>query len=315
MRATYTVYNASWQPFYKVNVPRELGRAEIIMFAKITQKTGEDWNGVRLTLSNVVPFRGVRLPGVDTWYILPETGLKRMRSKALLKLSEREAKAPEAGVVLAERERLPLSFEYSFPRRLNVESRDKETIVSVWRKELRGDFYYYSVPRVSRVCFLVMEAKADEELLGGYLHVYFEGRFLGKTYLEEKRAGEKFYLNLGVARFLKVKREKIKDKIRETFFRKIERKIIVRDIEYKVTLENMGDKAVRVRLLDNIPVSRSDRIQVEKVELIPEPKERNYGGKEGVNLWELRLKGGETQEVTIRFTLTYPKEMRIYGIW
>jgi len=54
---------------------------------------------------------------------------------------------------------------------------------------------------------------ADKELLSGPLNVYFGDRFIGKTFLSEKKAGETFSLNLGADRDVKVKREKIKDKI------------------------------------------------------------------------------------------------------
>lgn len=63
-----------------------------------------------------------------------------------------------------------------------------------------------------------------------------------------------------------------------------------------------------LRVLDAVPVSRTDRIEVKDVKLLPEPDERNYRDKEGVHLWTLDLKPGETREISIAFVVTYPRE-------
>ena len=48
----------------------------------------------------------------------------------------------------------------------------------------------------------------------------------------------------------------------ETFFGKIERKTIVRTIAFKITVENLKDKPVTIKIVDSIPVSRTDKIEV-----------------------------------------------------
>ncbi|RKY39593.1 MAG: hypothetical protein DRP75_01760 [Candidatus Omnitrophota bacterium] len=158
------------------------------------------------------------------------------------------------------------------------------------------------------------QVSPDEELLPGPLNVYFGGRFVGRTYLPEKRAGEEFYLNLGVDRGVRVKWEKIKDKRTETFFGKIKRKTVIRDLAFKINIENLKEKPIVVKVIDTIPVSRTDRIEVKNVKIVPLPKEKNYQGKEGVNLWELQIKPKRKAEINIEFTITYPENEPISGL-
>ena len=322
IEAGYLVYNVSWKPLYKVNVPLDLKEINFTMFAKITQNTGEDWKEVKATISNVLPLRGVTLPSLDTWWLDISRGYKYKNglknwggekahtSLQILAFSpQREAKFAQA-----KRVELPLSFEYELSQVLNLPSEDRETILPLFSKTLKGEFFHYALPRVNPLTFLVCKAKPDKELLAGYLNVYLGGRFIGKTYLGEKKAGQEFKIPLGADREVKVEKKKIKDEVKETFFGKIERKTIIRKLAYKIVLENLKDKEINIKVLDNIPVSRTDKIEVKDLKINPQPKVRDYQDKKGVNLWEIKLKPEEKKEINIEFTLTYPKEVNIWGL-
>jgi uncharacterized protein (TIGR02231 family) len=323
IEADYLAKRAQWESLYKASVPLTLSGVDLTMFSRILQKTGENWKQVALSISNVIPLSGVGLPALASWVLdvprpraqmLKKTGrlayekaapsVDEAQDKGLIEVPEKEA-----GFATAEKRELPLSFEYRIPQPINIESRDKETILPLFTKKIQGDFYYYSVPKRSALTFLVCKAKADKELLSGSLNVYFGGRYIGKTFLGEKKAGEEFQLSLGADREVKVKREKVKDKIKETYFGKIQRGTIVRELAYKIRVENMKDRSISLKVLDSIPVSRTDKIEVKEVNLNPEPTEKDYLDREGVMLWEYELKPEEKQEISIEFTVSYPKDL------
>jgi len=289
------------------------------MFSKIKQKTGEDWKNIALSLSNVIPLKGVGLPSPRSWILDVERPRKKaarayLRKQAVEAPMEVAADKEEAKFLYAQKKELPLSFEYQMPQALNIQSKDKETLLPLFSKTLKGEFLYFTVPEIKPLTFLVCSASADKELLNGPLNVYFGGRFIGKTFLSEKMAGEEFNMSLGADREVKVKREKIKDKIKETFFGKIERKTVIREMVFKITLENIKEKPIKIRVVDSIPVSRTDKIEVKDLEITPAPVERNYQDKEGVLLWEFDLKPGDKQEINIEFVVTYPKDGPVFGM-
>ncbi len=324
IEAHYLTKNANWGPLYKVSVPMALSEIDLTMFSKILQKTGEDWKQVALSISNVIPLSGVRLPSLSSWLL----DVPRPRRKAGRLAYEKAAPAmdvvkgkdyseipkQEAAFTTAVKKELPLSFEYRIPQPIDIESRDKETILPLFTKKIQGDSYYYAVPKRSPLTFLVCKTKADKELLSGPLNVYFGGRYIGKTYLDEKKAGEEFHLSLGADREVMVKREKVKDKIKETYFGKIQRGTIVRELAYKITVENIKDRSILLKVLDSIPVSRTDKIEVKDLKMNPEPAKKNYLDKEGVMLWEYKLDPEEKQEINIEFVVTYPKGLLPMGL-
>ncbi len=317
----YITRSAGWQPLYKVAVPASLSDMNITLFSRITQKSGEDWQQVKLAVSNVSPLRGVRLPSLSSWLLdvpRPDGFQPRSKRAALEKsapLADEVASLPtleqdaEANIAQAEKTKLPLSFEYSLPRKIDIESRDKESLLPLFSKKLKGDFYHYCVPQRSPLTFLVADAKADRELLSGLLNVYFAGQYVGKTFLQEKKPGEPFTLNLGADREVSVKREKTLDKVQETFLGRFERDTVVRQLAYKIRIENRKDQAVKLQILDRVPVSKTDRIEVKDVRFTPAPGRQNYLDRQGVMRWDLWLKPGDKKEIVIAFTVTYPKEL------
>lgn len=328
--ATYVVANASWQPLYKVAVDLDLKDINLTMFSKIKQKTGEDWKDIQLTLSNVIPLKGLRLPSPRSWFLSIRKPQPPRQRKLLYSKSESlyrdstlagaigddlaEEKKQEADFIQARSKKLPISFEYELPQKLTIKSKDKDTLLPVFSKILKGDFYYWAVPRINKLTYLVGKIKPDSQLLAGALNVYFGGRFMGKTYLEEKKAGEEFLLNLGATRQIKVSREKILDKKDETFFGNIKRNTIIRNLSFKITVENLKDKTAKIKILDSIPVAKTDKIEVKNVQITPEPTEKNYQDKEGLYLWDLSVKPQSKKEITIDFTITYPEDKPIVGL-
>jgi uncharacterized protein (TIGR02231 family) len=198
IEASYLVSYASWQPTYKADVPLTLDGIDLAMFSVVKQKTGESWKQVSLSVSNVIPLRGAGLPTPVSWVL--DFQRPRPAGRALEMKARQAPEAPavamdeplakkekEADFAQAERVALPLSFEYQIPRPIDIESRDKETILPIFSKKMKGEFLYYAIPKASPLTFLICKANADKELLGGMLNVYFGGRFVGKTFFSEKK--------------------------------------------------------------------------------------------------------------------------------
>ena len=227
---------------------------------------------------------------------------------------EADKKGEPATFADADVRQFPLSFEYVLQQTVDIESRDKETILPLFTKTLKGEILHYIVPKMSLRTYLIARVSADSELLPGPLNVYLGGRFVGKTHLVEKRAGENFDLALGADRQVTVKREKINDKVKETtFFGKVEKDTVVRELGYKLTIENLKNTPVQVQLMDSIPVSRTDRIKVNDLVISPEPTFRNYNDRIGVMMWKLDLAPSDQQELNIDFVVKYPKEVILPG--
>jgi len=222
------------------------------------------------------------------------------------------AKSPAEYVSASARE-LPLSFEYKMPFPVDIDSREQFSLLPLFTKKISANIFHYSTPGKTSLSYLVAEATADKELLAGKLNVYFGGRFIGDTYLSEKKPGEPFSFNLGADRSVRVHRKKLKDKIKETYFGAIQRDTVVRSFSYKIRAENIKDTSITLKIVDRVPVSRTDKIEVKDILMTPKPTQSNYQDKEGVHLWVFQLSPGQKQEIDLDFTVAYPSDANPFG--
>ncbi|WP_417590646.1 mucoidy inhibitor MuiA family protein [Owenweeksia hongkongensis] len=66
---SYVVADAGWEPYYDLCVEDISKPLKIEYKAKVYQKTGEDWDDVKITLSTGNPYESGRLPELDPWYL------------------------------------------------------------------------------------------------------------------------------------------------------------------------------------------------------------------------------------------------------
>jgi len=338
IEVSYVAASATWQPVYKVDVPLDLAGVGMTMLARIQQKTGENWENVKLAVSNAIPLKGAELPDLHSWHlnlpvpdvmmagavpvavaagaaefdggdqILGEEGLEDFE------LSDEAGMTPEASFQQAKQKELPLAFEYELPQQITMNSGDGDTLLPLYTKKMAGDFFIHTVPQNDPLNYLVGRILPDSALLAGRLNVHFGGRFVGGTVFKEKKAGQDLLINLGADRSLKVEREKITDKLTETFFGRVERSMVARELEYRIQIENLKEEPVVVELFDSIPVSKTDRFQVKGLELTPEPKVRDFQEREGVMKWDLQLKPKAIEEIRIKFFVKHPKDLKPQGL-
>jgi uncharacterized protein (TIGR02231 family) len=341
IEAGYVAMNAAWIPVYKVDVPQDLSTVKLNMFARIQQTTGENWNTVKLVVSNAVPLSGAVLPTMESWYLeLPtrsddfavagadeemmiagiadekKVTLRATMSEEMAAELEDELSEMRLGAEFrqADQIKLPLAFEYELPQAVSIDSGKEEILLPLFTKERSGEFYNYAVPGQDPLTYLVCRISADSALLGGRLNVHFGGRFVAGTTLTEKKAGEDLLVNLGAERSVKVQREKVTDKLTETFFGKVDRSSVARELEYRIQVENLKDETARIHMFDSIPVSKTDRIQIKGVEIKPQPTLKDYQDREGVMLWDIQVKPGAVQEIRIKFFVKHPKESPPLGL-
>jgi len=75
-----------------------------------------------------------------------------------------------------------------------------------------------------------------------------------------------------------------------------------------ITVENTGDEAWPVRILDQVPYSEQDDLEIE-VTASPEPSETDVDGQRGILAWEFDLAAGAKETITLEQVLTWPEGM------
>ncbi len=62
---SYQISDVGWQPTYDARLDVEAKKLELVQYGSVWQRTGEEWNGIALSLSTAQPSRGASLPQLN----------------------------------------------------------------------------------------------------------------------------------------------------------------------------------------------------------------------------------------------------------
>ncbi len=325
LNLSYVVNSAGWRPVYDVRVRDTKSPASLAMKAQVYQNTGFDWQNVRLTLSTANPALSGTSPTLNTDYVsfynpnppaveeLREAvaAEKVVRLNARAKLVEGDPNAEEvipapaadltntATFTQAVDQPTNVSFEIAIPYTILTNNRPQ--LVDVQTAELPALYRYEVTPKLDPDAFLTAQITGWDKLnlLNGTARIYFEGTFVGESQVSLTEAKDTLSLSLGRDKRIIAKREQIEGvNSRQTFGGN------QRDAHaYRITLRNTRPEPISLTVYDQIPVSTDERIVVQ----LTENGGAQLNPETGKLTWRLALKPGETQAVTFRYEVKFPK--------
>jgi uncharacterized protein (TIGR02231 family) len=311
------VYGVNWYPSYDARANVEKERVEINYIGNVRQTTGEDWIGVEVSLSTARPAIGAKMPEIMPWYLRPRPVIiQKAEAEAfdMAVLAEGRAFEPSAAPMeLAEAEivRLGTSVQFKIPRTMDIPSDNAYHRAVMLTSDLPAQLSYVTTPRLSPFAYLTAKLTntTGAHWLAGAVSVFVDGDFIGKSSIEPVAPGEEIKLDLGIDESIDVKREELVRKEDET---RILGKKKERAFKDKLTIINHKSKPVEILLIDQIPVSQHEDIEVSGIKFSEKPTERE--ADTGIVRWKLPLGPGEKREMVIEFTVTHPLDMIVVGM-
>jgi uncharacterized protein (TIGR02231 family) len=193
----------------------------------------------------------------------------------------------------------PISIKYDIP------SDGESYEVEVQRYDLSSNFSYYSAPSIDKDAFLLSRLTnwSDLNLLPGDAGIFFQGSFVGNSFLDPYSTEDTLDISLGKDKNIIISREKLEEFCKTNSFganKKTTR-------AFKITVKNNKNTAVIMKLEDQIPVSRQNNVSVEPDDL----GGASLDEKSGILTWEITLSPGETKEFNFSYVVKYPKKMKL----
>lgn len=326
LELSYVILGARWYPLYDARGQVASKEVELTYYGVVSQKTGEDWERVNLTLSTARPVVGARHPEPFPWYLriyepirrkvrLYEKKEKLVAEEIALKEAVDEyAHVIKGGAItiakpmISEVEERGISVVFNIKRRESIPSdgTPHKTTIDVKRLSL-AELEYSSIPRLSPYAYLKATVinDADYPLLAGKVNVFSEADYIGTSRIDTIAPQEECELFLGVDEGIKVKRELISKKTKSSGKKK------ETTYAYKIEIENYKKEKETITIIDQIPVSQDSRIKVKLLEMSEEPTEEI---EQGIIKWRFNLLPKGKKEITFSFSIEYPRGVRIQGL-
>lgn len=324
----YVVTNAGWYPVYDLRAINAKNPVQLNYKANVYQNTGEEWKNVKLKLSTANPSLGGLKPELYAWYLdfyKPAYGMRSLQGKAagvqVRSKNALEAVAADAEIVEEYREAPALSsseFVTTIQTSLNTEfeiglpytilSATKPTLVDVRNYEMKAAYEYSVAPKLDQDAFLLAKAIGWEEfnLLPGEANVFFEGTFVGKSYIDPNNIKDTLAVSLGRDKRIVVKREKLKDFTTRKAIGTNQRD----SYAWEVSVRNTKSEPIKITVEDQVPVSQNSQIEV----TVSDVGGARYNKETGKLIWNMNLQPNEMKKVVFKYEVKYPKDKQLSGL-
>lgn len=326
---SYFVDGAGWSPRYDLRLHAADAKpsAELDFLAELQQHSGEDWKGVKLSLSTARPSQDSQVPDPTQWWLdyvqpMPYRNSAMMMKKAGAARSEMEDDAPAAAASVMAAE--PAAYQqaqtrdlgpatlFEVPRKQDIPSDAQAHRVSISSGRYPAELTLVAVPRLSPAGFI--EAKilyqGAQPLLPGPAQLFRDGDLAGQADLAYTAPGEALTLGFGQDERIKVERIRNVQKAGSggLFSGKDQLRY---DWTLKVSNYHTGSRSIEVR--EQLPRSRQDGIKVNAVDLDPKPLPES-AETPGLQVWKLELKAGESRSLRFSYEVKWPDDKRVQGL-
>jgi len=346
----YALPGASWAPAYDARLRSEKRQVRLDAFGLVRNATGEDWNGIALTLSTARPGLGGAAPEIAPWYVdvsqpiaygivsdrMNSIDRKMERAKSALAAAPASMSAAaydaapavqevDATFAAAEVASAATSASFKIATPVTLASDNTPQRVPLGGADLAAVLRYQATPKLQETAFLAAAVTntGDLPFLGGALNVFLDDTFVATSRLATTMPGEKFTLQLGADEGIALKRKIVARYTEDTGFTTRSRRTTY---DILLTITNNKRSSERIVLTDALPVARDEKIVVkllapaERDFLKPEdaaaetPRAGIARDAEGRLTWCLDLKAGEKRELAMKFSIEHPSSLAVSGV-
>ena len=323
---SYLVSQAGWVPLYDIRSDSQTGKISLTYKAQVFQNSGIDWDNIKLNISTNNPYANKTKPELNPWYIdyyaykqkqeLEEISIRGTRAipqaafnqgyfldEAKQKNLEDKAALGADQFTTVVHQLIAAEFKIDLP--YSIKSNNEKNLVLIKNSDLNTTFKYYSVPKVDPGVYLVAQmTKLDElQLVPASANIFFDGSYIGETYLDPTSMDDTLNLSLGKDPNIVVKRTLLKQKSKD----KVVQDKRERTFSYQIEVQNNKSSAIQLIIQDQVPMTTNNDITIE---LLEKDFARELPGN-GILEWEYKLKPGENKKLEFSYKVKHPKDQQI----
>jgi uncharacterized protein (TIGR02231 family) len=316
MKLHYQVYGCSWFPVYELRAYPLKTNVQFRYQASIAQNSGEDWQGVNLTLSSsrantwgdVPQLNPIRLNQVEPMLLMEKPRAAMKMEQAMDSFTQPSSAMGRSVMAQPSFNSSFSAFEVRLPQKITIESGNDRKKALIKELEMKGDFWTEIVPTRSEEGFLVAEVTNDFELpiMQGDAILFVDDQMVGKSSLKETAIGEKLELSLGINEKISVERKTGKQN-------EADRGIIGKKTrltrQYFTIVKNHSGNEQRIKVKDQFPISENEKIEVKGI--LPKPDDAEFEADTGIFTLDFMLKASEDKQLETRFEVIYPQDWTI----
>lgn len=307
LEVTYQIREARWIPQYDIDVVGN--RTTMKRLALIWNHSLENWTDVELEVSTasakpvskiepeplyIRSRRGDTVPTRDeTEEVIAEIERAYESVDDMRSAPARVAETTAGGMV------------FQVPGRVTIPAdMDQHPITLLEEVFESKEIYYWNAYAMDSFVIQNRITNGDSLIIPGKVKVYADGDFLSETAISTVAPREEFHLGTREAYDIKGEKKMLEKETEKAGLTRGKKR---REYKYQLEIESFTKEPVTVRLIDRIPHSDSERINVQLENLT-----RDYKSMElGVVEWEFEMPAEEEMRIEYSYSVEWEKEIEI----
>ncbi len=319
----YLVDGAGWSPAYDIKAFDINEPVTLEYRAKVYNNTDINWKDLKIKLSTADPNLSVTKPILNPWYLRYQTynynsnmfkgkeGYIQNQISDERNLSVQQEAFSELNEVIvtsgdfSETTVPELSAEFEITKSYSIPSDDKPYLVDISEHQLPANYQHFAVTKLDRDVFLIAQITGwqDLNLIEGPANVYYSGTYLGQSFINTRNVKDTLDLSLGRDSKVIVTRTKLKEFSSSQFVGTKKKETMT----YQLTAKNNRKSDVTIEILDQLPISQTDEIEVKAIELSGAEQNLSTGELK----WKYTLKPGESKTIKLSYYIKYPENKQL----
>ena len=321
---SYVVSNAGWTPIYDLRSDASTGKIELTYKAEVFQSSGLDWDNIKLNISTNNPYVNKTKPTLNPWYIDYNIYKSENRKGKMDKLQEvqitsqalfnrgyaySEDMDDEKNIMGADQfttvvHRL-ISAEFKIDLPYSIKSNNEKHMVLIKSTNLDTKFKYYTVPKLDASVYLVAQmTKLDElQLVPGQANIFFDGSYIGETYIDPTTMDDTLNLSLGKDPSIVVKRTLLKKELKDRIIGDKRE----RTFAYSIEISNQKSSSIEIVIQDQLPITQNADINIESDNFA----KGRFDERTGLLEWSFILKAKENKVIDYNFRVKHAKDKNL----
>lgn len=199
-----------------------------------------------------------------------------------------------------------LRVEYIIQSKMTIPTDGMDHRVQIDKFQLNADYEYHTAPKIDPTVFLTAQVTGWEKLnlLSGESNIYFDGTYIGKSYIDINSTKDTLSFSFGKDSKLSIDRTKVKDKSSNKIIGSRQKYEAV----WEIKIRNNGGADIPLIVKDQFPISTNNDIKVKKNEL--ESGELNE--ETGIITWKFNIPTGQNKAVQFGYSVDYEKGRVLY---
>ena len=301
---SYITNKAGWKPVYDIQVMDIDSPLQLTYKADIYQNSGIDWQDINFSLSTSQPRESLKSSELWTWHIntLSDEGGFFFSKSGYDEKSEKESRSRKPSDEDFPNELgVNTQFEVNLP--YTIKTNNQSDLLTIQNKEVKAQYHYVATPKIDNNVYLEAQiADWDKlNLLPGQSSIFFNGKYIGKSFINTIFAEETLDLYLGKDRNISLSRYRDNS---ETLKPVSVGNDVSQRYAYTIDVKNGKSMPINLVVYDQIPVINNKTIKLDDIKYTG----ANYDKKTGLVTWNFDLNPNETKKLNLSFKLTYPKD-------